>query len=79
MPEGRGQEELPCIRGQGWWPGGATPSLRPGAVTLKSYPSPYARGQGWRPGGATQHPRPGAWPGGPTPVQGVVAAWAQRA
>ena len=25
---GGGQEELPCVRGQGWWPGGATPRPR---------------------------------------------------
>ena len=33
------------------------------------------RGQGWWPGGATPHQRR---PGGPTPLQGVVAAWAQE-
>ena len=41
-----GQEETPRVRGQGR-PGEATPSLRPGAVTLKSHPEPKARGGSW--------------------------------
>ena len=44
MPEGRWQEELPHVRGQGWWPRGATPHPRPGR----------------RPGGPTPRRRPGA-------------------
>ena len=36
---------------------------------------PHVRGQGQHPGGATPHQRR---PGGPTPLQGVVAAWAQE-
>ena len=47
---------------EGWWPRGVTPHLRPGAVVERSYPS--AGGQGLQPGGTT-------------PVQGAVAAWAQ--
>ena len=36
---------------------------------------PHAGGQGRWQGGATPHQRR---PGGPTPLQGVVAAWAQE-
>ena len=43
---GGGQEELPCIRGQGR-PVGDTPCPRPGAVTLRSHPEPKARGSSW--------------------------------
>ena len=39
-----GEEELPPVRRQGRWPGGATPL-------------PHARGQGRRPGGPTPRPR----------------------
>ena len=35
---GGGREELPHPRGQGWWPGGATPPLRSGAVAKRSNP-----------------------------------------
>ena len=30
---------MPHIRGQGWWPGGATPRPRPGAVAEVSNPT----------------------------------------
>ena len=35
---GGGREELPHPRGQGRWPGGATPPLRSGAVAKRSNP-----------------------------------------
>ena len=35
---GSGQEELPHFRGQGWWPRGATPHPRPGAVAGRTSP-----------------------------------------
>ena len=38
-----GWEELPCIRGQGWWPGGDTPCPRSGAGR-RSHLTPEARG-----------------------------------
>ena len=44
---GDGREELPCFRSQGQ-PGEATSRLRPGAVTLRSYPEPKARGGSWK-------------------------------
>ena len=61
-------EELPHVRGQGWWPRGATTCLRSGAAAERSSPSPEvrgsgqeelprARGQGRRPRGATPRPR----------------------
>ena len=31
-----GQEELPHVRGQGWWLGGATPHLRSGLASGRS-------------------------------------------
>ena len=59
----RGREELPRVRGQGQWPGGANLRLR----TVKAgrrHPAseirggqekpPHARGQGWWPEGATR-------------------------
>ena len=52
MPKARGsgQEELPCIRGQGQQPRGATPHPRPGAVPEDKGGSrkeqPHAQGQG---------------------------------
>ena len=58
-----GWEELPCIRGQGWWPGGDTPCPRSGAgrrshLTPEARGGdpeepPRARGQGRQLGGAT--------------------------
>ena len=41
MPEtrGGGQEELPHTRGQGWWPGRATPCPRPGAADWRTNPT----------------------------------------
>ena len=33
------REELPHTRGQEWWPRGATPCPRPGAVAEKSNPT----------------------------------------
>ena len=40
------QEELPHLRGQGRWPGGATPPPRSGAVARRSYPASEVRGGG---------------------------------
>ena len=37
-----GQEGIPCIRGQGWRPGGDTPRLRSGAARRSHLP-PEAR------------------------------------
>ena len=67
-PKGGGREELPRIRGQGWWPrvpgcdGAGTAnrscsSLRSGAAAGKSCPTPKSRGGSQ---GRTPHPRPGA-------------------
>ena len=41
-----GQEETPCVRGQGRL-GETTSCLRPGVVTLRSHPEPEARGGSW--------------------------------
>ena len=64
-----GGEKLPCVRGQGWQPGGDTPRSRSGAAAERSYPTsevsggweetPRVRGQG-RPAEATSRPRPEA-------------------
>ena len=40
------REELPRIRGQGQWLGGATPHPRPGVAAGRSYPTPEVRGSG---------------------------------
>ena len=40
------QKHLPLVRGQGQWPGGATPHLRPGAA-WRNHPAPKAREGGW--------------------------------
>ena len=37
------QEELPHVGGQGWWLGGATPHLRPGAAAGRSNPTSKER------------------------------------
>ena len=42
------REELPRIRGQGRWLGGATPHPRPGVAAGRSYPTPEVRGSGER-------------------------------
>ena len=66
MQRGGEQENLPHVRGQGLWPGGATPSPRSGSAAenarLRHHRSsredlPCVRGQGQRPGGATPSPR----------------------
>ena len=57
------QEELPRIRGQGRWLGGATLCPRPGAGARRTNPMPGARGSSWE-----DQPQ----------VQGAVAAWAQK-
>ena len=44
---GSGREELPCVRGQGWRPGGDTPSPRSGAAAGRRHPEPEARGGSW--------------------------------
>ena len=36
---GGGREELPCVQGQRWQPGGATPCPRSGAAARRSYPT----------------------------------------
>ena len=44
---GSSPEELPCVRGQGRWPGGVTPHPRPGAAAGRSNPTskePWLRG-----------------------------------
>ena len=66
-----GREELLPARGQGQWPGGATPRPTPGAAAQNGYPKPDARGGGPEPlpttGGQGRwpvvtmpHPRPRA-------------------
>ena len=58
-------EELPHVRGQGWWPRGATTCLRSGAAAERSSPSPEVRGSGQE-----ELPRArgqGRWPRGATP------------
>ena len=49
----RGGEELPHVRGQGQWSGGATPRSRPGFGAESSHPVTEARG-----GGREDQPRP---------------------
>ena len=81
-----GWEELPCIRGQGWWPGGDTPCLRSGAgrrshLTPEARGGdpeepPGARGQGRQLGGATHAGGQGQRPGGAS--RGAVPAQAQE-
>ena len=62
------REELPCVRDQGRWPGGATPHPKPearggGQEELPHAPTPQARG-----GGPEDQPH----------IQGAVAAQAQE-
>ena len=54
-------EELPCIRGQGWWPRGATPRPRSVAVgeARRSHLASEARGGTW-----VEPPMPEARAGG---------------
>ena len=84
MQRGGEQENLPHVRGQGLWPGGATPSPRSGSAAenarLRHHRSsredlPCVRGQGQRPGGATSRRGQGQRPGGatPSPRSGVAA------
>ena len=66
-----GQEETPRVRGQGWWPRGATP--RPRSVSVgearRSHLAPKARGGTWeeppmpeaRAGGLEEQPQK-RWP-----------------
>ena len=64
---GGGQEMLPCVRGQGRGPRGATPRPRSGEARI-SYLVPEARG-----GGPEESPRArvqGRQPGGATPAGG---------
>ena len=42
----RGREELPHVRGQGRWPGGATPRPRSEPAAGRSYPMPEVRDSG---------------------------------
>ena len=37
---GNSLEEPPCVQGQGWGPGGATPCTRPGTVVVGATPCP---------------------------------------
>ena len=84
-----GQEETPRVRGQGWWPRGATPRprsvsvgearrshLAPEARGGDAEEPPQARGQGRHLGGATHARGQGRRPGGATPE--AVAAQAQE-
>ena len=43
MAHKHGREELPQVRGQGWWQGGATPRPRPGAAAGRSKPTSKER------------------------------------
>ena len=43
-----GQEELPCVRGQGQRLGEATLHPRPGMVTLRIHLAPEARDSSWK-------------------------------
>ena len=40
------REELPCVWGQGRWPGGATPCSRSRGVVVRRYPSSKVRSSG---------------------------------
>ena len=60
-PKSSGWEELPGVRGQGRWPGRASPR-------------PHARGQRQRPGGPTPRPRSGGCPGTGGP-RGAIPRW----
>ena len=72
------QRRVTQVRGQGRWPGGATPRPRLGAAAKRTDPTskvrgsgreeqPRLRGQGWQLRGATHRPRPGAAARGTTP------------
>ena len=73
------QRRATQVRGQGWWPGGATPHLRSGAAARKSYLTPPHLKPGVAAG--RSYPTPEARGGSREDephVQGVVAAQAQE-
>ena len=77
MAHKHGREELPQLRGQGWWQGGATPRPRPGAAAGRSYPMPL----GLRSGAVAErsNPMPKARGGGRKELPHVQEAVAARA
>ena len=42
---GSSREELPSVRGQGWWP--RVPGCNSAGAVKRSYPQPEARGGSW--------------------------------
>ena len=82
LPRVRGRvgdcrEELPCVRGQGWWrevlPRVRGQEQQPGGTT----PCPQARGQGRRQGGPTPSPRSCGCAGAGGP-RGAVPCWRSK-